>query len=141
MSLSDHLRYLRAQQGGTETMEIAQAIGLEKPTAVNLAERQYRPLRDEELVAKLADYYGRPLAEFQWHNARPRKYLTFYIARARKTGETVQLTLRSGKQISGTAVWWDLSSVGLEDAHGHVLVVQRHAVIDWPGAATDWQDV
>lgn len=29
MSLSDHLRYLRARQGGTDTIEVAQAIGLE----------------------------------------------------------------------------------------------------------------
>lgn len=141
MSLSDHLRYLRARQGGTDTIEVAQAIGLEKPTAVNLAEKQYRPVHDEALVAKLADYYGRPLEEFQWHNARPRKYLTFYIARALETKETAVLTLRSGRQLTGTAEWWDLSSVGLRDENGRLLVIQRHAVIDWPGAATDWHDV
>lgn len=112
MSLSDHLRYLRAQQGGIHTIEVAQAIGLEKPTAVNLAEKQYRPVHDVDLVAKLADYYGRPLKEFQRHNARPRKYLTFYMVRALKTKETVTLTLRSGQQLSGKAEWWDLSSVG-----------------------------
>ncbi len=141
MSLSDHLRYLRAKNGGLPTDEITQAIGLEKPTAVNMAEKQYRPVRDVELIAKLADYYGRSLEEFQWHNARPRKYLTFYIARALETKETVVLTLRSGRQLTGTAEWWDLSSVGLRDENGRLLVIQRHAVIDWPGAATDWHDV
>lgn len=140
MSLSDHLRYLRAQQGGTHPVEIAQALGLGKPTAVNLAEKQYRPVRDEELVEKLAQYYGRPLEELQWHNARPRKYLTFYIARALKTSELVTLTLRSGQQLSGKAAWWDLSSVGIRDENGRLLVIQRHAVIDWPGAATEWED-
>jgi sRNA-binding regulator protein Hfq len=141
MSLSDHLRYLRAKQGGVGTLEVAQAIGLEKPTAVNLAEKQYRPIHDEELVAKLADYYGRPLEEFQWHNARPRKFLTFYIARALRTKETVSLTLRSGRQLTGTAEWWDMSSVGLRDENGRLLVIQRHAIIDWPGADSEWQDV
>ncbi len=141
MSLSDHLRYLRARQGGTETTVVAQAIGLEKPTAVNLAEKQYRPLRDEDLIARLADYYGRSLEEFQWHNARPRKYLTFYIARALKSKEWITLTLRSGRQLKGKAEWWDLGSIGLRDENGRLLVIQRHAVIDWPGAATDWQDV
>ena len=141
MSLSDHLRYLRARQGGIHPLEISQAIGLEKPTAINLAEKQYRPVHDAELVAKLAEYYGRPVAEFQWHNARPRKYLTFYIARALKSKELVRLTLRSGRQLSGTAEWWDLSSVGIRDEDGRLLVIQRHAIIDWPGAATDWQDV
>lgn len=141
MSLSDHLRYLRALRGGMSPIDIAAAIGLEKPTGINLAEKQYRPVRDEELVAKLADYYGRPLEEFQWHNARPRKYLTFYIARALKTKETVKLTLRSGRELTGQAEWWDLGSVGLRDENGRLLVIQRSAVIDWPGAATEWQDV
>ena len=141
MSLGDHLRYLRAQQGGTNTFMVAQAIGLEKPTAVNLAEKQYRPILDEELVARLAEYYGRSLEEFRWHNARPRKYLTFYIARALKSKELVTLTLRSGRQLRGRAEWWDFGSVGLRDENGRLLVIQRHAVIDWPGAATEWQDV
>ncbi len=141
MSLSDHLRYLRALRGGTPTLEIATTLGLPKPYPVNLAETQYRPVRDEELVANLAAYYERPLEEFQWHNARPRKYLTFYIARALKTKETVSLTLRSGHQLTGTAEWWDLGSVGLRGEDGRLIVVQRHAVIDWPGAATEWQDV
>lgn len=141
MSLSDHLRYLRARQGGVNTLTITEAIGLEKVTPVNHAEIQYRPVRDPELVAKLADYYQRPLAEFQWHNARPRKYLTFYLARALKSKETVTLPLRSEEQLTGTVEWWDLSSVGLWDENGRLLVVQRHAVVDWPGAASEWEDV
>ncbi len=141
MSLSDHIRYLRALQGGPDILTVATAAGIEKPGSVNLAEKQYRPVHDEELVAKLAAYYGRSLEEFQWHNARPRKYLTFYIARALKTGETITLTLRSGRQLQGLAKWWDLSSVGMQDENGRLLVIQRHAVIDWPGATTEWQDV
>ena len=141
MSLSDHLRYLRALQGGVNTQTIAEAIGLEKPTPVNHAEIQYRPVRDPELVEKLADYYQQPLEEFQWHNARPRKYLTFYLARALKTKETASLTLRSEEQLTGAVEWWDLGSVGLRDENGRLLVVQRQAVVDWPGAATDWEDV
>lgn len=141
MSLSDHLRYLRAMQGGVSTQVITEAIGLEKPTPVNHAETQYRPVRDPELVAKLAAYYQRPLTEFQWHNDRPRKYLTFYLARALETKETVTLTLRSEEQLTGTVEWWDLGSVGLWDENGRLLVVQRHAVVDWPGATTEWEDV
>jgi sRNA-binding regulator protein Hfq len=141
MSLGDHLRHLRALQGGTPTTAIAEAMGLEKPTAVNLAEVQYRPVRDPELVAKLAEYYQRPPDEFQWHNARPRKFLTFYLARALKTKETAALTLRSGEILSGTVEWWDLGSVCLRDGNGRLLVVERHAVVDWPGAAVEWEDV
>ena len=141
MSLSDHLRYLRALRGGISTQPIAEAIGLEKATPVTHAEIQYRPVRDPELVEKLAEFYQQPLQEFEWHNARPRKYLTFYLARALKTKETVTLTLRSGEQLTGTAEWWDLGSVGVREENGHLLVVQRHAVVDWPGAATEWEDV
>ncbi|NHZ72130.1 MAG: hypothetical protein GWP17_03480 [Aquificales bacterium] len=141
MSLSDHLRTLRALQGGTETQAIAEAIGLEKPTAVNHAEIQYRPVRNAELVEKLAGYYQQPLEEFQWHNARPRKYLTFYLARALKSKETVSLTLRSEQQLTGIVEWWDLGGVGLREENGRLLIVQRHAVVDWPGATTEWEDL
>lgn len=140
MSLADHIRYLRAMQGGTETDEIAQALGLETPKEINLAEKKYAPVRDPALVQQLADYYERPLAEFEWHNARPRKFLTFYVAEALRTKDPISLTLRSGEQLTGTATWWDLSSIGLQTEDGRLLVVQRHAVVDWPNA-TDWEDV
>ncbi|MCP4423201.1 MAG: hypothetical protein GY803_01780 [Chloroflexi bacterium] len=140
MSLSDHLRYLRAMRGGSDTRTIAAAIDLEKPASVNRAETQYRPVRDPELVAKLADFYGRPLEEFQWHNARPRKFLTFYAARALETKETASFTLRSGETLSGQIVWWDLGSIGLEVDDGRTIVIMRHAVVDWPDA-TNWEDV
>ncbi len=112
MSLSDHLRYLRALRGGTHTIEIAEAMGLEKVSPINLAESQYRPVRDPKLVEQLAAYYEQPLEEFQWHNARPRKYLTFYLARAMREETSVSLTLRFGAQLDGTVAWWDLISFG-----------------------------
>lgn len=140
MSLADHLRYLRAMQGGTGTDEIAQALGLETASPINLAEKKYAPVRDPELVRKLADYYGRPHEEFVWHNARPRKFLTFAAAAALESGDPITLTLRSGETLAGTVEWWDLSSIGLRAADGRLLVVQRHAVTDWPNA-TEWEDV
>ncbi len=140
MSLSDHLRYLRAMRGGPDTLTIAAALDMEKPTSINSAETKYQPVHDPELVAKLADYYGRPLEEFQWHNARPRKFLTFYAARALETKEPASLTLRSGEVLNGQIVWWDLGSIGLEIDNGRTIVVMRHAVTDWPGA-TNWEDV
>lgn len=139
MSLADHLRYLRAMKGGIDTDTIAGAIGLESSQKINEAELRYRAVDDETLIEKLADFYGRPLSEFQWHNARPRKYLTFYIARVLETKEAVSLTLRSGETLRGTAAWWDLGSIGLRTTDGRLLVVQRHAVIDWPGA-TEWEE-
>lgn len=138
MSLGDHLRYLRAMNGGQGTDEIAKAIGLDNATQLNLAEVRYRPVDDDHLIESLAAYYARPVAEFQWHNARSRKYLTFYLSQAKEQQSLVSLTLRGEQQLTGRVVWWDLSSVGLRDESGRVLVVQRHAIIDWPNATEHW---
>lgn len=140
MSLGDHLRYLRAVNGGQSTDEVAKAIGLENATELNLAEVRYRPVADDHLIESLATYYARPVAEFQWHNARPRKYLTFYLSQAKEQQSLVSLTLRGDQEVSGRVLWWDLSSVGLRQESGRVLVVQRHAIIDWPKATEHWWD-
>lgn len=65
MSLSDHLRYLRAMRPGLTPEDIAEALGLETPGAISQAEKRYRPVLDEALIAGLAQYYGQPLADFQ----------------------------------------------------------------------------
>ena len=133
MSLSDHLRYLRAMKGGPHISEVAQAAGVAKVVDVNLAEKQYRPLTDEGLMEKLAVYYGRPLEEFQWHNTRSRKQFTHFISQAMQQGTAVSLVLRHGETVSGMVADTDLACVALRLADGRVLVVQRHAVVDWSG--------
>ena len=139
MSLSDHLRHLRAMDGGTTPEEIARRLGVEQLPGAGLAEQVYRPVDDEKLIEQLAAYYGRPLEEFHWHNERPRKFLTFSLAEALRTQEPISLTLRSGELLTGQVTWWDLSSIGLQEAGGRLLVIQRHAVVDWPNA-TAWKD-
>ncbi len=139
MSLGDHLRYLRAMRD-VSTTEIAEELGLESSTPVNMAEVRYRPVEDETLITQLADYYDRPLEEFHWHNARARKYLTFYVERAMQQGEPISLTLRGGTVLEGRPEWWDLVAIGLRPEEGELLVVQRHAVVDWPGATDRWWD-
>ncbi len=131
MSLADHLRYLRALKGGPHIAEVAEAIGWEKVSDITLAEKRYRPLEDEELMAKLADYYGRPLEEFEWHNGRSRKQLTSYVHQAKENNTPVRLTLRHGETITGRPRWWDLAAVGVEMDDGRTVIVLRHAVIDW----------
>ncbi|HRQ38902.1 MAG TPA: hypothetical protein PLD25_13425 [Chloroflexota bacterium] len=131
MSLSDHLRYLRAMKGGSHISDVAQAAGVEKVVDVNMAEKQYRPLADEGLMEKLAVYYGRPLDEFHWHNARSRKKFTYFINQAKEQETAISLVLRHGETLTGTVTDWDLACVALRLADGRVLVVQRHAVIDW----------
>lgn len=133
MSLSDHLRYLRAMKGGLHISDVAQAAGVAKVVDVNMAEKQYRPLTDEGLMEKLAAYYGRPLEEFQWHNTRSRKQFTYFINKAWREETAVSLVLRHGETVSGMVADTDLACVALRLADGRLLVVQRHAVIDWSG--------
>lgn len=133
MSLSDHLRYLRAMKGGPHISEVAQAAGVAKVVDVNLAEKQYRPLADEGLMEKLAVYYGRPLEEFHWHNARSRKQFTYFINQAMQNETAVSLVLRHGEIVSGRVEDTDLTCVALRLVDGRLLVVQRHAVVDWSG--------
>lgn len=140
MSLGDYLRYLRAMKGGLPLDEMAAAMDWEKPGDISQAEKRYRPVYDKALIEKLAAYYGRPAEEFHWHNARPRKFLTFAAARALETKEPLALTLRSGEILTGTIEWWDLGSLGLRLADGRLLCVQRQAVVDWPNS-TEWEDV
>jgi hypothetical protein len=132
MSLGDHLRYLRARRGGIDTRSIAEELGLDRPWLINEIEVRYREVGDDELVAKLARYYDRPVDELLWHRARSRKKLTQDVALAMQEERPVRLVLRSGTALEGEPIWWDLGTIGLMVAgEDEVTVVQRHAVIDW----------
>ena len=132
MSLGDHLRFLRAMGGGVDTQTIAESIGEERPWLINEIEVRYREVGEDALVAKLADYYGRPLEEFLWHRARSRKKLTHFVFFALEEGRPITLHLRSGESLNGMPQWWDLGSIGLlRTGEERVTVVQRQAVIDW----------
>lgn len=131
MSLSDHLRYLRAMRGGAHIADVAHEANVDNVAAVNLAEKQYRPIKDKDLINKLAAYYGRPPEEFHWHNARSRKQFTFFINGAMTAQTAVSLTLRHGVTLTGLVEDWDLACVALRLGDGRLLVVQRHAIIDW----------
>jgi hypothetical protein len=41
------------------------------------------------------------------------------------------LHIRSGETLAGRIIWWDLGAAALQLDGGELLVVQRHAVIDW----------
>jgi hypothetical protein len=45
--------------------------------------------------------------------------------------------LRTGETMAGQVRWWDLGAFGLELDEKALVVVQRHAVLDWEGAGTD----
>jgi sRNA-binding regulator protein Hfq len=132
MSLGDHLRYLRAMRGGVDTITVAKAIGIDRPWPITEIEVRYRQLGDDELVAKLAEYYDRPVEELFWHREHSRKKLSQFLQKALYDKKPVSLNLRSGETLNGMIQWWDLGSVGIKrDGEDRITVIQRHAVIDW----------
>lgn len=135
MSLSDHLRYLRALNGGPPNADLVQALGEEGTRLYFAIEKRYRDVSTDEIIAKIAAYYHVPVEELQWHRARSRKALALHIHNAIQNHETVTLRLRTGETLIGRPVWWDLAVIGLRPiGEEDLIVVQRHAVIDWEGS-------
>jgi transcriptional regulator with XRE-family HTH domain len=137
MSLGDELRYLRAFHGGGNLMEIEEKIGLEPGTLRYMEQRYRRVGEDDAVLTKIAAYYDVPLEKLQWHRERYRKALSAYLQQALESETPARFELRTGETLTGQVRWWDLGAFGLEPETGRPLViVQRHAVIDWEGAAT-----
>ncbi len=132
MSLSDELRYLRALHGGGNLMEVEGEIGL-TPGALRYMEQRYRRVgEDDEALAKVAVYYGVSFEKLQWHRERYRKVLSAYLHQSLVSQAAVRVELRTGETLTGKVRWWDLGAFGLEpEDGGSLIVVQRHAVLDW----------
>ncbi|MCS7061487.1 MAG: hypothetical protein RMN25_10025 [Anaerolineae bacterium] len=129
MSLGDHLRFLRAMRGGVQSSGMSEA----DRRKVRELELRYRDTSDDELVHRLADYYGVPVEELMWHRARSRRSLSDYLLAVHSQNRPAELRLRCGEVLTGRVLWWDLAAIGLCVAEDRPLVVvQRHAVIDWP---------
>lgn len=131
MSLGDELRYLRAFHGGLTHWEVEDAAGVPRGTLRGLEQRYRRVGEDDEVLARLAAYYGVPLEDLQFHRERYRKALSAYLYRAQESGQTARFRLRTGERVSGQVRWWDLGAFGLEAEGEELTVVQRHAVVDW----------
>lgn len=132
MSLGDYLRHLRAMHGGESTLEIAKILGLPSPWPINEIEQRYREVGADELVQKLAEYYGVPAADLLARRKRSRKALSQFLDDAQKTGRKATLVLRTGERLSGTVQWADMGALALEmeNIPGPVIV-QRHIVDEW----------
>jgi hypothetical protein len=135
MSLGDHLRYLRALNGGPSNADLQQVLGDDDTSLYFAIEQRYRDVSTDEIIPKLAAYYHVPIEELQWHRARSRKALALHIHAALQNHAAVTLRLRTGETLIGRPVWWDLAAIGLQPAgEEDLIVVQRHAVIDWEGS-------
>jgi transcriptional regulator with XRE-family HTH domain len=131
MSLGDELRYLRAKAGGPTPFEIKDATGIEAGLYRQL-EQRYREMGDDETVEKLAAYFGCDADMLKRARSRSRKALSRHLEKALESQEPIQLHLRTGETLSGRLAWCDLGALGLEPQDGGpLIVVQRHAVIDW----------
>lgn len=135
MSLGDELRYLRAFHGGGSLQEIEDTIGLAHNTLCEMEQRYRRVGEDDDELAKIAAYYGVSLEKLQWHRERYRKALSAHLQKTMESEAIAGFTLRTGEEIKGRVRWWDLGAFGLELESGEpIVVVQRHAVVDWEGA-------
>ncbi len=133
MSLGDHLRFLRAMRGGPPISVITAQLDEADRRKVRHIELRYRDTSDEDIVRSLAGCYGVPVEELMWHRARSRRSLSDYLLAVSSESRPAELRLRSGEVLVGNVVWWDLAAIGLQPADGHpLIVVQRHAVVDWP---------
>ena len=135
MSLGDELRYLRAFHGGENLMEIEGEIGIELGTLRYMEQRYRRVGEDDEILAKIATYYGVPLETLQYHRERHRKALSAYLYEAMQAESVARFQLRTGETMSGRIRWWDLGAFGLEvEGEESLIIVQRHAVVNWEGS-------
>ncbi len=131
MSLGDELRYLRARAGGVTPDEIQEATGV-NATLYCMLEQRYRELGDDETLDKLATYFGADAEALKRARSRSRKALSQRLNQALVDESPLRLDLRSGETLRGSLAWWDLGALGLQpNDGGSLIVVQRHAVIDW----------
>jgi transcriptional regulator with XRE-family HTH domain len=134
MSLSDELRYLRALHGGPPNDEVEAAADIPRGMLWQLEKKYRRVGEDDEVLARLAAYYGVPLEELQFHRERYRKAFSVYLHQAEQSGQIASFHLRTGEKIDGQVRWWDMAAFGLEMEGQELTVVQRHAVVDWGGS-------
>ena len=134
MSLGDELRYLRAMRGGPSYNDIQERLGLPQGTLWWLERKYCLVGEDDEVLERLAAYYHTTLENLQFHRKRYRKALSVYLDQAKKSGQEVNVLLRTGEWLRGRVLWWDLAAFGLQTEEWGPTVVQRHAVIDWEGA-------
>ena len=130
MSLGDYVRYLRALKGGPTPWQIEEATGV--PSGVyRQIEQRYRAVGEDDVLERLATYYGVPVTDLTWRHAWSRKALNAALASAQEHNVPVSLALRGGETIEGQLTWWDLGAIAIAEADGQLVVVQRHIVDRW----------
>lgn len=131
MSLADHIRLLRAQQGGMGFEALAERLGAATAKEIFKLERKQRDLADEAMLEKLAVAFQVPIEELRQDQAHSRKALGAFCLDAQEKATPVTLHLRHGEALTGQVLWLDMAAIGLQGSPDQIIVVQRHAVTDW----------
>ena len=132
MSLGDYIRYLRAKKGGPDFWTIEEATGIPGRTLREIEQRYRRVGESDEVIKKLADYFGVPIEELTWRREKWRKLLSEALHTAQSENRPICLKLHNGPTFEGHVLWWDLGATELKlSKEGEQIVVQRHIVDDW----------
>lgn len=149
MSLSDYIRYQRAAKGGLTPWEIAEGSGVSSRD-VHLIEVKHRRMGDDdEMLRKLAAYFGVQFDALAGRREAYRKRLAAFLDQNVSQSRLITLKLESGEEVAGVPVWYSREAVALREGAAEVeaeadpvdlCIVQRGWVADWKIAdAPAWE--
>lgn len=131
MSLADHIRLLRARQGGASYDALKDRLDIATIKQLFQIERKQRDVVDDATLEKLAQAFQVPVEELRQHQGRTRKSLANFCQEAQVSAQPIHLHLRHGEVLTGCVQWVDMAAIGLHCEGPNTVVVQRHAVVDW----------
>ena len=99
MSLSDYIRYQRAAKGGLTPWEIAEGSGVSSRD-VHLIEVKHRRMGDDdEMLRKLAAYFGVPFAALAGRREAYRKRLAAFLDHHVSTARPINPPLETRRDL------------------------------------------
>lgn len=145
MSLSDYIKYQRAVKGGLTPWEIAEGSGVSSRD-VHLLEVKHRRMgEDDDMLQKLADYFGVPIDELTRRREAYRKRLISFLEENATEGNAIALKLESGEEVAGVPAWYSREAIALRPEgeptdSADLYIVQRAWIADWKlGSAPGWE--
>jgi hypothetical protein len=146
MSLSDYLKYLRAVKGGLTPWEIAEGSGVHARD-VHLIEVKHRRMgEDDELLQRLARFFGVPVEELTSRRDAYRKRLTFFLEESAQESIPIALKMEGEEELEGRVLWYSREAVALAPSTSdgseddHPYLVQRGWISDWRRAdRPEWE--
>ncbi len=154
MSLSDYVKYQRALLGGLTPWEIAEGSGV-PAREVHLLEVKHRRMgEDDDVLQRLANYFGVPLKELTGRREAYRKRLSYFLEENNHEIVPISFKLESGEEVRGTLAWYSREAVALKPEEANhsdgesnnnddtLCIVQRAWIADWRrGDTTQWEVV